>query len=55
MQDHPNMDKNLLRKVNAGEALTWEDLNKAKWAVRDVTSSAGYNLSYNVVNGQLRR
>jgi len=32
----------LAKKVNAGEALTWEDLNKAKWAVRDVTSSAGY-------------
>ena len=32
----------LAKKVNAGEKLTWEDLNKAKWAVRDVTSSAGY-------------
>lgn len=34
--------KKLAAKVNAGEKLTWEDLNGAKWAVRDVTSSAGY-------------
>ena len=32
----------LAKKVNSGEKLTWDDLNKAKWAVRDVTSSAGY-------------
>ena len=34
--------RKLAAKVNAGEKLTWEDLDKAKWAVRDVTSSAGY-------------
>lgn len=34
--------KKLAAKVNAGEKLTWDDLNGAKWAVRDVTSSSGY-------------
>lgn len=34
--------KKLAEKVNKGEKLTWEDLNGAKWAVRDVTSSSGY-------------
>ncbi len=34
--------KELAAKVNAGEELTWEDLDKAKWGVMDVTSSAGY-------------
>ena len=34
--------KKLAAKVNAGEKLTWEDLNKAKWAFANVTSSAGY-------------
>jgi len=32
----------LLAKVNAGEALTWEDLSSAKWGVRSTTSSSGY-------------
>lgn len=34
--------KELAAKVNAGEALTWEDLNKANWAVLKTSSSAGY-------------
>lgn len=31
----------LAEKVNNGQALTWEDLNSAKWAVGSATSSAG--------------
>lgn len=34
--------KELGAKVNAGEALTWDDLNKANWAVLKTSSSAGY-------------
>ena len=34
--------KELAAKVNAGEALTWDDLNSANWAVMSSTSSAGY-------------
>lgn len=34
--------KVLAAKVNAGEAVTWEDLNKANWAVLKTSSSAGY-------------
>ncbi|MGN0776885.1 MAG: phosphate/phosphite/phosphonate ABC transporter substrate-binding protein [Candidatus Ventricola sp.] len=34
--------KELAAKVNAGEKLTWEDLNKATWAVGNTSSSAGY-------------
>ncbi len=34
--------KELAAKVNAGEALTWDDLNKANWAVLKTSSSAGY-------------
>ncbi len=34
--------KELAAKVNAGEALTWEDLDKASWAVMRTSSSAGY-------------
>ncbi len=34
--------KELAAKVNAGEALTWEDLSKANWAVLKTSSSAGY-------------
>ena len=33
---------NLAEKVNAGEALTWEDLDGATWAVQKTSSSAGY-------------
>ena len=29
-------------KVNAGEELTWDDLNSANWAVMNSSSSAGY-------------
>ena len=32
----------LADKVNAGEALTWEDLDGATWAVQKTSSSAGY-------------
>ncbi|WP_400164494.1 phosphate/phosphite/phosphonate ABC transporter substrate-binding protein [Brevibacillus sp. TJ4] len=32
----------LAAKVNNGEALTWEDLNSARWAVMSTSSSAGY-------------
>lgn len=32
----------LSAKVNNGEALTWEDLDSANWAVMGPTSSAGY-------------
>ena len=32
----------LAAKVNAGEALTWEDLDGASWAVQKTSSSAGY-------------
>ena len=34
--------KELAAKSNAGEALTWEDLDKASWAVLKTSSSAGY-------------
>ena len=34
--------KELAAKVNAGEKLTWEDLDKAVWAVGNTSSSAGY-------------
>ena len=34
--------KQLAAKVNAHEALTWEDLSKATWAVASTSSSAGY-------------
>ncbi len=34
--------KELAAKVNAGEKLTWEDLDKATWAVGSTSSSAGY-------------
>ncbi len=34
--------KSLAAKVNAGEELTWEDLDKASWAVLRNSSSAGY-------------
>ena len=32
----------LAKKVNAGEKLTWEDINSAKWGLSSTTSSAGY-------------
>jgi phosphonate transport system substrate-binding protein len=32
----------LAAKVNAGTALTWEDVSTAKWCVRSSSSSAGY-------------
>ena len=34
--------KALAAKVNAGETLTWEELNDATWAVGNTSSSAGY-------------
>ncbi|MBQ9252926.1 MAG: PhnD/SsuA/transferrin family substrate-binding protein [Clostridia bacterium] len=34
--------KKLAEKVNAGEALTWEELANATWAVAATSSSAGY-------------
>ena len=34
--------KELADKVNAGETLTWEELDKANWAVLNTSSSAGY-------------
>lgn len=34
--------KELAAKVNAGEQLTWEELDKANWAVLKTSSSAGY-------------
>ena len=34
--------KALAAKVNAGEALTWEELNDCTWAVGNTSSSAGY-------------
>lgn len=34
--------KYLANKVNNGEALTWEDLDGARWGFANVTSSAGY-------------
>ena len=34
--------KELAAKAAAGEKLTWEDLDKAKWAVQKTSSSAGY-------------
>lgn len=33
--------RELAAKVNAGTALTWEDLNSAKWGIQGSTSSAG--------------
>jgi len=33
--------RELAAKINAGQALTWEDLNSAKWGVQGATSSAG--------------
>ena len=35
----------LLSKVNAGEELTWDDLNSATWAVLNPTSASGYSSS----------
>lgn len=32
----------LIKKVNAGEELTWDDLNDATWAVMGPTSASGY-------------
>ena len=32
----------LLKKVNAGEELTWDDLNSATWSVLAPTSASGY-------------
>ena len=32
----------LAAKVNAGEALTWEDINSANWSMMSSTSPAGY-------------
>ncbi|MBO0449217.1 PhnD/SsuA/transferrin family substrate-binding protein [Enterococcus sp. MJM12] len=32
----------LAKKVNAGEKLTWNDLNSASWAMANSSSSAGY-------------
>ena len=32
----------LAAKVNAGEELTWEDLNSANWSIMSTTSPAGY-------------
>lgn len=32
----------LAKKVNAGEKLTWDDVNSAKWGLSSTTSSAGY-------------
>lgn len=34
--------KELAAKVNAGEELTWEDLDSANWSVMSSSSSAGY-------------
>ncbi|MDP4099099.1 PhnD/SsuA/transferrin family substrate-binding protein [Paenibacillus sp. P96] len=34
--------KALAEKVNSGEELTWDDLNRANWAVMSSSSSAGY-------------
>ena len=34
--------KALAAKANAGEKLTWEELNEATWAVGNTSSSAGY-------------
>lgn len=34
--------KELAAKANAGETITWEDLDKATWAVQKTSSSAGY-------------
>ena len=34
--------KALAAKINAGEALTWDDLNACTWAVQKTSSSAGY-------------
>nr|WP_155988018.1 phosphate/phosphite/phosphonate ABC transporter substrate-binding protein [Gorillibacterium massiliense] len=34
--------KELASKVNAGQELTWDDLNSANWAVMSTSSSAGY-------------
>ena len=34
--------KQLAAKVNAGEKLTWEELDKASWGVQKTSSSAGY-------------
>ena len=34
--------KQLAEKVNNGEKLTWEELDKANWAVLKTSSSAGY-------------
>ena len=34
--------KALVAKVNAGEALTWDELNSANWSVMGSSSPAGY-------------
>jgi len=33
--------RELAQKINAGEELTWDDLNGAKWGIQGATSSAG--------------
>lgn len=38
--------RELAKKVNSGQKLTWEDLNSAKWGVRGVSSSSGYIYPY---------
>lgn len=37
-----NYGRQLAEKVDNGEALTWDDLNQATWAVGNTTSNAGY-------------
>lgn len=45
----------LAAKVNAGEKLTWEDLDKATWAVQKTLLFCRLHLSVHVADGQLRR
>ena len=47
--------KELAAKVNAGEKLTWEDLDKANWAVEQHLFLRRLHLPHHVADGKLRR
>ena len=47
--------KELAAKVNAGEALTWDDLNKASWARAEDLLFRRLHLPHHVADGKLRR
>ena len=44
-----------MKKVNAGEELTWEDLDSANWSVMGTSSPRRLHLSRPVAAGSLRQ